>query len=149
MVSAARKLRIVREGGVEDTRPASFSLHQDRRPRSAEQLAAMRKFRATNFRGGTLVEYEDEFRFTIELRRWKIKEVSIIGTQLLVQSVGKAKLECNDVSQLIIEERNRVFLITGAHCPCAMAPAGVKIEKKPEMEEVLEKARAALAEKKK
>ncbi|MFA5412526.1 MAG: hypothetical protein WC350_04240 [Candidatus Micrarchaeia archaeon] len=116
--------------------------------KTAEQLETLERFRNTNFAGGTLVEYE-EVGNGIEFRRGTVRTFSIIGTQLRVQTRGRAKLECDDIWKLRIEERGRAFHISGADIPpCMIAPAGVKIEKGPHIEEVLEQARADLAKKK-
>lgn len=116
--------------------------------KTAEQLATMKKFCETNFVEGTLVEYE-EVGNGIELRRGTVRRFSLNGTQLLIETRGKTKLECDDIYKLRIEERGRAFHISGADIPPYMiAPAGVKIERGPHIEEVLEQAMAGLAKKK-
>lgn len=109
----------------------------------AAKPAATKKFRATDFSGGTLVEYTDAF--CTEFSRGKVTRFSIHGDRLMVVTDGKAMLGYPDLGELRIEERDGVFLIYGNYCSCfALAPKGVEIAKNTAPEEI-EDAKEVLA----
>ena len=133
----AESARLLRGGGSEK--------REDKLPKAAEP-AATQKFRATDFSGGTLVEYANAF--SIEFSRGTVTKFSIEGDRLLVTSDGKAMFSYPDLAELRIEEKEGVFLIYGDYCSCyALAPAGVKIAKMPSVEEIRD-AMELLAERK-
>lgn len=91
----------------------------------------LEEFLATNFNGGTLVEY-DQFdpHFFKEYGRGKIRDVENRGGRLEVvtERRGRASLEVNTDEILeVIKERGVFYLVIPNLYNYAMAPKGVKI----------------------
>ena len=114
--------------------------------KAAKPMTDLEKLRATDFAGGTLVEYADGF--STEFGRGRVARFSIDGDRLFIASDGKAMFSYPDLNELRIEKRGDVFLIYGDYCSCyALAPVGVEIPGRPTVDEVRD-AMEVLAERK-
>jgi len=110
-------------------------------PKVRSQGDLRSEFLNTYFEGGTLVEYQEGYQRDVEFGRGIVREMRLKRKGIDINTDGKARFGIADYINIInLSKKDGVFSFEGAipgmNWKYSIAPPGVKIPKKPTLEEI-------------